>query len=255
MDSCRIFVFDAGGDPNTGFVRRSNDGGLTWSAPFPEYYLASIFSDSYANASCHFLLGYSDDIWQRFDLYIYNARLDSYKQISDGYGFGALYDNGDDLVVPFSQRLRRHTTDSLFGFVTMVGSPNEVKIVKLLTTDARHAWLVGEPGRIFRKYGSITSVNEERSKSEVVTGSLCLHNYPNPFNPTTTVLFDLPEPCHVALAVYDYLGREVTRLASGPHAAGRHEISFDASNLRSGVYFYRLTADNSVEVRKMVLLK
>lgn len=88
-------------------------------------------------------------------------------------------------------------------------------------------------------------------------------NYPNPFNPTTTIEFSLPEPAIVSLKVYNLLGQEIaTIIEDKPFAAGTNEVDFDASNLNSGVYFYRIIfkdVDQSKQkfekVKKMILLK
>ena len=80
-------------------------------------------------------------------------------------------------------------------------------------------------------------------------------NYPNPFNPTTTIEFALPKAGDVNLVVYDILGREVTRLVHGSLNAGYHKVTFNATNIASGVYFYRITAGDFVSVKKLMLLK
>lgn len=80
-------------------------------------------------------------------------------------------------------------------------------------------------------------------------------NYPNSFNPGTTIEFELPKASHVRLSVYDILGREVSVLANDRRDTGVHEVKLDASGLASGVYLYRLTSGRYVEYRKMVLLK
>ncbi len=67
-------------------------------------------------------------------------------------------------------------------------------------------------------------------------------NYPNPFNPSTTIKYDLPEASHVSLVVYDLLGRKVTELVNGPKAGGYHSATWNASSVASGVYFARFTA-------------
>ena len=80
--------------------------------------------------------------------------------------------------------------------------------------------------------------------------------YPNPFNPTTTIPFQLPVPEeHLRLAVYDLLGREVEVLLSGPVAAGSHMITWQASRYASGVYFVRLEGSRQMDVQKVLLLK
>jgi len=80
-------------------------------------------------------------------------------------------------------------------------------------------------------------------------------NYPNPFNPTTTIAFDIPRESHVSLEVFNILGQRVTVLNDGELEAGHHTISFDASGLGSGVYFFRLAAGDKASTKKMVILK
>ncbi|WP_456427855.1 T9SS type A sorting domain-containing protein [Rhodocaloribacter sp.] len=80
-------------------------------------------------------------------------------------------------------------------------------------------------------------------------------NYPNPFNPSTTIEFGLERPQTIRLAVYDVLGREVAVLAEGPQPAGRFRATFEAANLPSGVYLYRLQAEAGTLTRTMMLLK
>ncbi len=87
-------------------------------------------------------------------------------------------------------------------------------------------------------------------------GSFALHAaYPNPFNPTTRLGFDLPQAASVRLAVFDVLGREVASLLSGSMQAGRHNVTFDGSGLASGLYFARLEADGHVFTEKIMLVK
>jgi hypothetical protein len=85
-------------------------------------------------------------------------------------------------------------------------------------------------------------------------------NRPNPFNPTTTIAYDLPRDGRVRLTVYDVRGRPVRELVNASAPAGRHQIAWDGRNqqgqaVASGVYFYRLAAGDFVQTKKMVLLK
>jgi hypothetical protein len=80
-------------------------------------------------------------------------------------------------------------------------------------------------------------------------------NYPNPFNPNTVISFQLPVGSRVTLKVFDLLGREVATLVNGQRSAGRHEVSFDASRLSSGMYMYRLETGNQIITKKMMLIK
>jgi hypothetical protein len=80
-------------------------------------------------------------------------------------------------------------------------------------------------------------------------------NYPNPFNPRTTISFDLPKTSEVTLKIFNILGEEVTTLVSDRLSAGSYSYDWDASNLASGVYLYRLQAGDYVEIRKMVVMR
>ena len=80
-------------------------------------------------------------------------------------------------------------------------------------------------------------------------------NYPNPFNPTTSITYNLPASGEVTLEVFNVTGQQVATLVNGVKTAGSHTATFDASNLSSGVYMYRLSSGNSVQIRKMLLIK
>jgi len=80
-------------------------------------------------------------------------------------------------------------------------------------------------------------------------------NYPNPFNPSTRIRYDISGKSIVQLKIYDVLGNEIRTLVNEEKSPGRYEIEFDATGLPSGIYFYHLRAGNFFETKKMVLLK
>ena len=81
------------------------------------------------------------------------------------------------------------------------------------------------------------------------------NNYPNPFNPSTTIKYQIPELSFATFRVYDVLGKEIATLINEEKPAGNYELEFEASSLPSGIYFYRLQAGKFIETKKMVLMK
>ena len=126
--------------------------------------------------------------------------------------------------------------------------------VKALSIDADGYILAGTVGGgVFRTTAPVTDVQQTGS---VVPLSFSLEqNYPNPFNPRTTIEFSVPQSGNVHLGVFNVLGQEVATLVSEYVQSGKHQASWDATGVASGVYFYRLQAGGFVQSRKLVLLK
>jgi len=95
----------------------------------------------------------------------------------------------------------------------------------------------------------------DNGKSQVPTEYRVCQNYPDPFNPTTVIRYELPKDGYVSLKVYNVLGTEVSTLVDAYQVAGSKTVSFDGSNLPSGIYYYRLQSKNYVGTKKMILLK
>jgi hypothetical protein len=95
----------------------------------------------------------------------------------------------------------------------------------------------------------------EQQLDGIPTSFALSQNYPNPFNPTTKIRYEVKEPSLVKLAVYDLSGREVAILSGGIKQTGVYEVEFNAGDLASGVYVYRLTANNFTMTRKMALVR
>jgi endonuclease I len=94
-----------------------------------------------------------------------------------------------------------------------------------------------------------------KDNKAVPSGYYLSQNYPNPFNPSTVISYNIPASGYVVLSVYDMLGREVRTLVDGFKQQGSHNVSFDAANLNSGVYLYRISANGFTMMKKMTLLK
>jgi len=100
---------------------------------------------------------------------------------------------------------------------------------------------------------STTSIYEGLNK--LPNDFLLLQNFPNPFNPSTKILYSLLKESFVTLKIYDVLGNEITTLKKGEQTAGNHEVDFHADNLSSGIYYYQLASGSSFKVKKMTLVK
>jgi thermitase len=130
-------------------------------------------------------------------------------------------------------------------------------------TDVKQAnwiqFLINAPGET-----SSSNLNEgsaKTKKADKLTASITpatfelAEGYPNPFNPSTTIRYGLPERTYVSLSVFNTLGQKVASLVQGEQDAGYHEVKFDGSRLASGIYFYRLTVGTFVETKKLLLLR
>ncbi len=94
-----------------------------------------------------------------------------------------------------------------------------------------------------------------RFSSEIPENFTLKQNYPNPFNPSTQIKYDLPLDANVKITVFDMLGKEIAVLVNEHKAAGSYDVSFDASQLSSGMYFYRIQAGSFTDVKKMMLIR
>ncbi len=120
------------------------------------------------------------------------------------------------------------------------------------TEDALYAW--SSTGSILRK---LRNANEEEGKINTnESKKFKSGNYPNPFNPTTTIRYSIPEDSKVSLRVYDITGKEVANLVNDEmKEAGDYSAVFNAGNFSSGIYFYTLISNNSTSTKKMMLIK
>ena len=129
--------------------------------------------------------------------------------------------------------------------------------VRNATIDTTNVTITASNGRgsyLMQVNGYVTGATAVENNFTPAGFSLS-QNYPNPFNPSTKIIFSLAKDSHVKLDVYNALGQRVETLFDQNMKAGEHEYNFNAVNLSSGVYFYRISANDFVKVHKMVLLK
>jgi hypothetical protein len=105
------------------------------------------------------------------------------------------------------------------------------------------------------KMGSSVETNIEKPGTDMPGQFTLKQNYPNPFNPTTRISYELPQSATVSLTVHNIAGKKVATLVNSRQSAGSKEVQFDAKNLSSGIYFYRIQAGSFMEARRMVLIK
>lgn len=102
----------------------------------------------------------------------------------------------------------------------------------------------------------LSPANFPKNNDNKIPGNYELsQNYPNPFNPSTRISYSIPKETFVEIKIYNMLGNEVALLVNEEQKAGTYSITFNASNLPSGVYFYRLQADNFTITKKLTVLK
>jgi ligand-binding sensor domain-containing protein len=158
------------------------------------------------------------------------------------------------------------STDSTFASGIFLDDSTVVtnqKAVSGLSINTTYWWRVnaknaaGTSGwsQVFKFKTETSSYVVERIGSDIPTEFRLGQNFPNPFNPRTTIEFDLPEPGHIDLRVYNSLGVEAVALVSGNLSAGRYKAEFNAGGYASGAYFYQLKAGDFVQTQKLVLLK
>jgi lysophospholipase L1-like esterase len=112
-----------------------------------------------------------------------------------------------------------------------------------------------ETGSSLATFLAVTNVNGKRTNFATPKDYILVQNFPNPFNPSTTIVFSLGTSSHMSLYVYDIFGREVTAIFEGFKSAGSYTVKFDGSNLSSGIYFLRLKTATNLHTLKIVLTK
>ena len=132
---------------------------------------------------------------------------------------------------------------------------NQDNSVRLLVGDPSNRAAGPEMGRVIVHSKTVTGLIEPEKNEQIPDKFLLSQNYPNPFNPNTTISYWLSAASHADLSIYNILGQKIATLVSGQQQAGQYQVSWDASGLSSGVYFYRLVTAQHSQVHKMMLIR
>jgi len=163
---------------------------------------------------------------------------------------------GESVVsTPDNIEARRYS-DVELQWIVPSDLPANPRIFAVLNEESEYAEIHQNNNKgynILNSRGVITS-NEVESNTQPQTFKLH-QSYPNPFNPTTTIGYELPQNTAIKLEVFNVLGQRVATLVDGVQPSGFHEVRFDASSLSSGLYLYRLTTESFSETKRMMLIK
>ncbi len=192
-----------------------------------------------------------------------------YKDTSDEFGFSGLslsqILDSANLYLTYYKKIPLETRENYFNTLDSIFTRvnREFYIGEITSNDTSHL-----PFRIFGGKKITEAIYFERTNSKVFSNNISIEkfsptkfslqqNFPNPFNPNTTISFSLVDvENNVSLKIYDILGRKVSTLLDNENLeSGFYEIDFDANNLNSGIYFYKLTTNNFSEMKKMILIK
>lgn len=141
------------------------------------------------------------------------------------------------------------TTGGVFTWIPTPDQKGRSYVVTVRITDGIASVTYSET---IKASDTVTGVEE---LGGIPTEYILLQNYPNPFNPTTSIQFGLPNESFVRLSVFNILGEKVAELVNGNLGAGFHKVNFDASKLNTGMYIYKIEANNFVSIKKMLLVK
>ncbi len=236
----------------------SLDGGKTWAQSNPKYVIGNVHAlngEIYGTTVGVFKLNASggwDEVTSGLPAATSVKGITSYGNTLYGYVYspfeGHIY-MSDDAGTSWKEAASdfpTKVTTTLNDFIT--ASPSGL-----------YCYLYGlsilAPGLTGTYMAQINTTDVKDLSSNVPADFTLKQNYPNPFNPSTSIEFTIPESSQVLLKVYDASGREVAGLINKNMSAGNYRYDFNALNLASGVYFYRLTAGGMTQTKKMMLLR
>ena len=238
-----------------GYILKTEDGGQNWYHTYLDMGIDH-FRDSYfVNQDTGWIVG-GDSIFQTTDG---GDTWESLKGLSNhSYHCCYFINSNSGWVGAYADQMAKtiYTEDGGDSWQVQDSVPGVV-IYAMFFIDEKTGWAVGTNGHILKtSSGGVVSVDDVRQRQNVLPVQFGLHqNYPNPFHSLTTISYDLPASSHVCLVVYDHQGKEVIRLVDKKQPEGRHDLILNGSGLTAGAYYYHLTVEGRIFVKKMLLVK
>lgn len=236
-----------------GLIYETHDGGLTWSQ-----------NVSYTNKNLNAAVSRMNNFWVagQDGTILYSANpivpvnLSSFSAVRKINGVELLWTTSTELNNHYFLVDRRDEGTDWKNLGKVVGSTNSV-------TPKSYTYLDKNESSVKIMYrllqvdfdGTTKILGTTEFLSELPNDFILFQNYPNPFNPSTTINFNLPEQSFVTLDIYSLQGEKITTLIKEELNSGNHNYTFDAKNLPSGTYFYRLMTETGSHYKKMILMK
>ncbi len=149
-------------------------------------------------------------------------------------------------------KVGQKTGDYAIGYLVTV---NTMDMLKFLNDQDADQQLAGTDTSMNHMVTVIGSSDVERQVSEIPAEYKLSQNFPNPFNPSTTFNYSLKDAGEVEIGIFDVSGKEIQSLVKGYRTAGSYQVNFNAANLPSGIYYYKISTSEFVQTKKMMLLK
>jgi len=246
----------ASGEPGLtfsgGYISKTSNSGNNWN----RQYYGSSFQDTVMNSI--FFADYNTGWTAGFNGKIYKTSNGGtnwfFQNPSTLFSLYSLYFNDVNTgwVVGDAGRIRATTNGGNNWFTQISGTNSSLYSVKF--SDDRNGWCVGDFGTILRTTnGGITAINPV--SSEIPEQFILSQNYPNPFNPVTNIKFDVPRKSFIKLIIFNSLGQQINELVNQELTAGSYKVDWDAANFPSGVYHYKIQANEFQSIKSMILLK
>ncbi len=251
-----------------GFIYKSTDMGANWN-PFTVIPNVSVYTSmNFIDANLGFMTG-GNRPEQDSAGYIYRTvnggnnwnvvysdhkgLLNDVKFVSSNTGFVL---GANDYYLPYTapSRILKTTNSGNNWFIDTVFT-DVIGLSSIFFTGTLTGYVVGSNGAILKTTTGGNPIGIVPISKDIPKQFSLSQNYPNPFNPVTTIKFDIPKESKVKISVFDILGNEIQTLVNENMRAGEYQVNWDASGYSSGVYFYKLQAEDFVGTKKMLLVK